>query len=139
VKIDRIDHIVLTVRDIDAACEFYSRVLGMQVIVFGEGRKALSFGKQKINLHEAGKEFEPKADKPTPGSADICFITETPLEQVIAHIRSCEVDIIEGPVRRTGAAGPIESLYLRDPDRNLVEVSNYLNPSGQVDPGKSLK
>ena len=129
-KIDRIDHIVLTVRDIDATCEFYSRVLGMRVIVFGEGRKALFFGKQKINLHEAGKEFEPKADKPTPGSADICFITETPLEQVIAHIRSCEVDIIEGPVRRTGAAGPIESLYLRDPDRNLVEVSNYLNPSG---------
>ena len=129
-KIDRIDHIVLTVRDINAACEFYSRVLGMKVIVFGEGRKALSFGKQKINLHEAGKEFEPKADKPTPGSADICFITETPLEQVIGHIRSCEVDIIEGPVRRTGAAGPIESIYLRDTDRNLVEVSNYLNPPG---------
>jgi catechol 2,3-dioxygenase-like lactoylglutathione lyase family enzyme len=129
-KIDSIDHIVLTVRDINATCEFYSRVLGMQVNVFGEGRKALSFGNQKINLHEAGKEFEPKADKPMPGSADICFITCTPLEQVIAHIRSCEVDIIEGPVRRTGAAGPIESLYLRDPDRNLVEVSNYLNLSG---------
>jgi catechol 2,3-dioxygenase-like lactoylglutathione lyase family enzyme len=128
-KIDRIDHIVLTVRDIDAACEFYSRVLGMQVNVFGEGRKALSFGNQKINLHEAGREFEPKAEKPTPGSADLCFITDTPLEQVAVHIRACGVDIIEGPVRRTGAVGRIESVYLRDPDRNLIEVSNYLNPS----------
>jgi catechol 2,3-dioxygenase-like lactoylglutathione lyase family enzyme len=128
-KIDHIDHIVLTVRDIDATCEFYSRVLGMQVSVFGEGRKALSFGNQKINLHEAGKEFEPKAEKPTPGSADLCFITDTPLEQVAVHIRTCGVDIIEGPVRRTGAVGPIESVYLRDPDRNLIEVSNYLNPS----------
>jgi catechol 2,3-dioxygenase-like lactoylglutathione lyase family enzyme len=126
-KIDRIDHIVLTVRDMNATCEFYSRVLGMQVNVFSEGRKALSFGRQKINLHEAGKEFEPKADKPMPGSADLCFITETPLEQVTAHIRACGADIIEGPVRRTGAAGPIESVYLRDPDSNLIEVSNYLN------------
>ena len=128
-KIVWIDHIVLTVRDIDATCAFYSRVMNMKVDVFGAGRRALSFGRQKINLHESGKEFEPKADRPTPGSADLCFISETPLEQVIAHIRSCGVAIIEGPVKRTGAAGPIESVYFRDPDNNLIEVANYQAPS----------
>ena len=124
-QIDRIDHFVLTVRNIEATCEFYARVLGMQVVTFAGGRKALQFGQQKINLHEAGKEFEPKAMCPTPGSGDFCLITQIPLEEVIAHIRSCGIEIVEGPVHKTGAIGPIESVYLRDPDGNLVEVSNY--------------
>jgi len=123
-EIKRIDHLVLTVRDIPATCDFYSRVLGMQVVSFGD-RKALQFGGQKINLHERGKEFEPKALRPTPGSGDLCFITEVPLPQVVDHIRSCGIQIIEGPVRRTGAVGPMESIYIRDPDGNLIEVSNY--------------
>ena len=123
-EIKRIDHLVLTVRDIPATCDFYSRVLGMQVVSFGD-RKALQFGGQKINLHERGKEFEPKALRPTPGSGDLCFITEVPLPQVVDQIRSCGIQIIEGPVRRTGAVGPMESIYIRDPDGNLIEVSNY--------------
>jgi catechol 2,3-dioxygenase-like lactoylglutathione lyase family enzyme len=124
-KIDRLDHFVLTVADIDATCDFYARVLGMDVIVFGEGRKALSFGIQKINLHQHHYEFEPKARQPTPGSGDFCLITSVPLAEVIEHISQCGVVIEEGPVRRTGARGPIESVYFRDPDNNLVEVSNY--------------
>jgi len=126
-EIDRLDHLVLTVQSIASTCDFYSRVLGMKVVTFGNDRKALQFGRQKINLHERGKEFDPKAANPTPGSGDLCFITETPLSQVMGHIRSCGVEIIEGPVRRTGAVGPIESIYLRDPDGNLIEVSNYLD------------
>ena len=125
-RIDRLDHLVLTVRDIPKTCEFYTRVLGMEVVTFGAGRKALQFGRQKINLHERGKEFDPKAINPTPGSGDLCFITEIPLPQVMDHIRSCGVKIIEGPVRRTGAVGSIESIYLRDPDGNLIEISNYV-------------
>lgn len=125
-QIDRLDHLVLTVRDIDATCDFYARVLGMESVTFGAGRKALSFGRQKINLHQAGKEFEPKAERPTPGSADLCFITATPLEAAMAHVRAAGVDIVEGPVARTGATGPIQSFYFRDPDLNLIEVSNYL-------------
>lgn len=125
-KIDRLDHLVLTVRDIDATCDFYSRVLGMQVVTFGEGRKALTFGQQKINLHQEGREFEPKAARPTPGSADLCFITSEPLQAIIEHVRASGVEIVEGPVRRTGAVGPIESVYLRDPDGNLIEISNYV-------------
>jgi len=124
VHIARIDHLVLTVRSIDATCAFYARVLGMDVVTFGAGRKALAFGAQKINLHEAGKEFEPKALHPTPGSADLCLIA-TPLPEVIAHLAQCAVPILEGPVGRTGATGPIRSVYFRDPDQNLVEVSNY--------------
>lgn len=124
-EIKRIDHLVLTVRDIAATCDFYSRVLGMQVVTFGGDRKALQSGRQKINLHERGKEFEPKALQPTPGSGDLCFVTEVPLPQVVDHIQSCGIQIIEGPVRRTGAVGPIESIYIRDPDGNLIEVSNY--------------
>lgn len=123
-KIDRIDHFVLTVRDLEATCEFYSKALGMQVVTFAGGRKALAFGDQKLNLHVAGKEFEPKADRPTPGSGDFCLITTVPLPEVVAHLQSCGVKIIEGPVARTGARGPIRSVYLRDPDLNLVEVSN---------------
>lgn len=124
-NIDRIDHFVLTVRDLDATCEFYSRVLGMEAVTFAGGRRALSFGGQKINLHLAGREFEPKADRPTPGSGDFCLITKVPLPEVIARLEACGVVIIEGPVPRTGALGPIRSVYFRDPDRNLVEVSNY--------------
>lgn len=124
-KIDRVDHFVLTVVDIDASCDFYARVLGMDIVSFGQGRKALSFGSQKINLHQHRHEFEPKARQPTPGSGDFCLITSVPLEQVIEHLKHCEVTIEEGPVSRTGACGPIQSVYFRDPDGNLVEVSNY--------------
>jgi len=125
VKIDRIDHIVLTVADIAATCEFYSRALGMEVVTFGAGRVALAFGQQKINLHQAGREFEPKAKRPTPGSADICLIAAVPLPQVVAHLHACGIPVIEGPTPRTGAAGPILSVYFRDPDANLIEVSTY--------------
>ena len=125
-KTDRLDHLVLTVKNISATCGFYSRVLGMEVITFGENRKALAFGSQKINLHEAGHELEPKASRPTPGSADLCFITPVPLKEVLNHLGRCGVNIIEGPVKRTGAQGPIESVYLRDPDGNLIEISNDL-------------
>ncbi len=124
-KIDCIDHIVLTVRDVDTTCAFYSRVLGMVVVTFAGGRKALAFGGQKINLHQAGREFEPKARQPTPGSADICLIAAVPLADVIEHLAACAVPIVEGPVARTGARGPIRSVYVRDPDQNLVEVSTY--------------
>lgn len=125
-QIDSLDHLVLTVADIEASCAFYSRVLGMEVVTFGQGRKALAFGAQKINLHQAGKEFEPKAQRPTPGSADLCFLTSVPLAQVQAHLAACGVTVTEGPVQRTGAQGPILSVYFRDPDLNLIEVSNRL-------------
>jgi catechol 2,3-dioxygenase-like lactoylglutathione lyase family enzyme len=97
----------------------------MQTVVFGHARKALMFGAQKINLHPHGHEFEPKAERPTPGSADLCFITCTPLAQVIDELQASGVRVLEGPVPRTGARGPITSVYFRDPDRNLIEVSNY--------------
>lgn len=125
IKIDRIDHIVLTVRDIARTCDFYSRVLGMEVVTFARGRKALKFGAQKINLHETGKESDPKAGIPAPGSGDFCLITRLPLSGVIDHLKACGVEPLQGPVMRTGAVGPIESVYFRDPDDNLVEVSNY--------------
>ncbi len=124
-NIDRIDHIVLTVRDITETVAFYSRVLGMEEVRFGEGRAALGFGQQKINLHEAGAEFEPRAVAPTPGSGDLCLISATPLGEVIRHLAACGVEIEIGPVARTGATGPIDSVYIRDPDGNLVEISNY--------------
>ena len=124
-KVDRLDHLVLTVKNIAATCEFYSKVLGLAVITFGDNRKALAFGSQKINLHEAGHEVEPKAHRPTPGSADLCFITPVPLKEVVAHLGRCGAKIIKGPVKRTGAQGSIESVYLRDPDENLIEISNY--------------
>src|SRR5688500_11078218 len=125
-KINRLDHLVLTVKNIAVTCEFYSNVLGMEVVTFGENRKALVFGTQKINLHESGKEFEPKAHHPTPGSADLCFITSVPLMDVIEHLSRCNVEILEGPVKRTGAIRQILSVYFRDPDMNLIEVSNYV-------------
>src|SRR5712692_3404677 len=124
-KLDRLDHLVLTVRNIETTCKFYSDVLNMEVITFENGRKALSFGSQKINLHEAGKEFEPKAYRPTPGSADLCVTTTTPIDQVVKQLELSKVRILEGPIRRTGALGQMMSVYFRDPDLNLIEVSNY--------------
>jgi len=124
-NIDRLDHIVLTVADIDTTVAFYTRVLGFDVVTFGEGRKALTFGRQKFNLHQQGKEFEPKAKAPTPGAIDLCLIASTPLDEVIEELNALGVAIEEGPVDRTGATGPIRSVYLRDPDQNLIEISNY--------------
>lgn len=124
IRVDRLDHLVLTVADVERSCAFYSRVMGMKPVIFGGGRKALAFGRQKINLHAHGREFEPKADRPTPGSADLCFITDVPLTEVVAHLNAEGVAIVEGPVERTGATGPILSVYFRDPDGNLIEVSN---------------
>jgi catechol 2,3-dioxygenase-like lactoylglutathione lyase family enzyme len=125
ITIDRLDHFVLTVRDIDATCRFYSEILGMKVISFANGRRALEFGGQKINLHQAGKEFEPKAANPTPGSADLCLITHLSSESIIKELQALGVEILEGPVVRTGAMGSIVSVYVRDPDRNLLEIANY--------------
>ena len=126
VIIEAIDHMVLTVADIDATCDFYRRVLGMEKVVFAGGRVALGFGKQKINLHPAGNEYDPRAKHPVPGSGDFCLITETPLADVIAHLVATGIEIIEGPVDKTGATGPLKSVYFRDPDDNLVEVSNTI-------------
>jgi len=126
-KIDRIDHVVLTAFDVDRTVDFYTRVMGMEAITFAGGRRGLAFGRQKINLHQAGREFEPKALKPTPGSLDLCFITETPLEQVVARLKENGVVVADGPVQKTGALGPMMSVYFRDPDGNLIEVSNYLS------------
>ena len=125
-KIDTLDHLVFTVRDIDETIAFYSSVLGMQPVTFAGGRKALAFGAMKINLHLAGKEFEPMAQQPTPGSADLCFVTSVPIPDVVAHLACCNVTLLEGPVERTGAQGPILSVYFRDPDMNLIEVSNRI-------------
>ena len=124
-KIDSIDHVVFTVKDIKATCDFYTKVLGMEVVTFGEGRKALAFGSQKINLQQLGRESTLIAERPTPGSADICFVTSVPLSEVIAHLNSSGVRLVGGPVERNGARGMMTSVYFRDPDLNLVEVSNY--------------
>lgn len=124
-RIDRIDHLVLTVTDVGRTVEFYQRVLGMQAVTFGDGRRALAFGNSKINLHQAGREFEPKAARPTPGSADVCLISADPLADVCDHLAAEAVAIEEGPVTRTGATGTIQSVYIRDPDGNLIEISNY--------------
>ena len=124
--LDRFDHLVLTVADIERTVAFYERVLCMEAITFGDRRRALRFGDHKINLHQAGHEFEPKAAHPTPGSADLCFTTTVPLAEVIAHLQACDVEILDGPVRRSGALGDLTSVYLRDPDGNLIEVSNMV-------------
>jgi catechol 2,3-dioxygenase-like lactoylglutathione lyase family enzyme len=124
-NISRIDHLVLTVQDIEKTCEFYTQVLGMEVVVFGNNRKALKFGQQKLNLHQIGQEFEPKAKHPTPGAIDLCLITEIPLSEVINHLEQCSVPIEAGIMPRTGAIGVIASLYIRDPDHNLIEIANY--------------
>jgi catechol 2,3-dioxygenase-like lactoylglutathione lyase family enzyme len=126
--IDRIDHIVLTTRDTPACIRFYTEVLGMKLVRFptpGGERLAFGFGAQKINLHEWGREFEPRAHVAVPGSLDLCFIAAVPLEQVIRNFEKAQIPIIEGPVARTGARGPMRSVYVRDPDLNLVEVSVY--------------
>lgn len=123
--ISYLDHLVLTVKSIDATVNFYTEVLGMEKEMFGAGRVALKFGSQKINLHQQGKEFEPKAENPTSGSADICLITSLPISEAYRQIESKGVTILEGIVSRTGATGPIESFYFRDPDSNLIEVSTY--------------
>jgi catechol 2,3-dioxygenase-like lactoylglutathione lyase family enzyme len=126
--IDRIDHIVLTTRDREACIRFYADVLGMKLETFRtptEERLALKFGRQKINLHEWGREFEPRAHVAVPGSLDLCFIASTSLEKVIEKLRSLKIRILEGPVAKTGAMGPMQSVYVRDPDLNLVEISVY--------------
>lgn len=126
-KIDNIDHVVLTVKDIAATCDFYAKVLGMEIVTFGNSRKALAFGSQKINLQQVGRESTLIADKPIPGSADLCFVTSVSLADVLAHLKSCRVNLIAGPVKRDGARGTMMSVYFRDPDMNLIEVSNYSN------------
>lgn len=124
-RVERIDYFVLTVRDIQTTCDFYSRVLAMEVEEFEGGRKALRFGEQKINLHEVGKEFEPKAREPVPGPADFWLVSDVPLESVAGRLTLCGFEIVEGPVERTGAMGQMNSVCFRDPDGNLVEVSSY--------------
>ena len=125
-KITQLDHLVLTVQDIDVTCEFYHSVLGMEIITFSEGRKALKFGNQKFNLHQAENEFEPKANNPLAGAIDLCLISETPLESIIKELKLHNISIEEGPIERTGATGIINSVYIRDPDKNLIEISNYV-------------
>ena len=127
-KVDRLDHLVLTVKDLDATCRFYSAVLGLEVVTCGDHRKALVCGAQRIHLHQASQELEPKAHRPSPGSADLCFLVSVSMENLLAHGQRCGVKIILGPVRRTGAAGELESVYFRDPDLNLLEVATVLNP-----------
>jgi catechol 2,3-dioxygenase-like lactoylglutathione lyase family enzyme len=121
-----IDHIVLTVRSIDDTCAFYADALGAEAVTFGDARRAIQIGRQKINLHESGHEFEPKARRPTPGSGDVCFVTDEPLDDVIARLERVGIPIEEGPVARTGAVGPLRSVYARDPDGNLVEIANQV-------------
>lgn len=124
--IDHLDHLVLTTRDETACVHFYCEVLGMHLETFGAGRKAFVFGTQKINLHIAGKEWEPKAQHPTPGALDLCFIASMPLDNVIDRLAQHGIALACGPVTRTGAQGPIRSVYVRDPDLNLIEISQYL-------------
>ena len=121
-----LDHLVLTVKDPEETVRFYSRVLGMERVEFGEGRLALRFGAQKINLHRKGEEIAPYAAHPTPGSADLCLVASCPLEEVFAALSREGIPVELGPVHRTGASGAILSVYFRDPDGNLVEVSQYL-------------
>jgi catechol 2,3-dioxygenase-like lactoylglutathione lyase family enzyme len=124
IEIEGLDHLVLTVRDIDRACDFYERVLGLRRATFGAGRVALEFGHQKINLHPDPTPHNLVASRPAPGTADLCFLTATPLPDVAAHLEACGIEIIAGPVARSGALGPIRSLYCRDPDGNLIELAN---------------
>jgi len=124
-KVRRLDHLVLTVASLEATVDFYTRVLGMTVRAFEGGRLALRFGEQKINLHEAGQEFEPKARVAAPGTGDLCFAVEGPLDAWLAHLEELGVPVTEGPVPRTGALGPMTSVYVRDPDGNLIEIGSY--------------
>ncbi|MBB5216982.1 VOC family protein [Parapusillimonas granuli] len=129
--IHHLDHLVITTTDEQACVDFYVGVLGMTLVVFGEGRKAFSFGQQKINVHVKGSELEPKAHLPVPGALDLCFIADRPLDEVISALQAKGAAIIEGPVPRTGATGPIRSIYLRDPDLNLIEISEPM--AGRAD------
>ncbi|WP_417210331.1 VOC family protein [Antarctobacter sp.] len=127
ITLKNLDHLVLTVTDMDKTCAFYKDILGCEIVTFGAGRKALRFGGQKFNLHQAGQEFEPKAKTPRPGSADLCLITVDPIDDVVTKLQEAGIEIEEGPVTRTGATGAILSVYLRDPDGNLLELSNYVD------------
>lgn len=126
IRVNRLDHLVLTVKDIPTTIAFYQKTLGMDPICFANGRWALCFGIQKINLHQQGHEFEPKATQVQVGSADLCFITDLPIYDVIEQLNNDEIVILEGPIKRTGATGVLISVYIRDPDGNLIEISNYL-------------
>lgn len=130
----RLDHLVLTVRDVDATCRFYADVLGMRVARFGEGRIALHFGAQKINVHPAGGTSLLVAAEPTPGSGDLCVLSDVPVTRWLAHLGARGVKVVDGPVRRTGAEGPIDSVYFRDPDGNLIEVSNAVERGDPIAP-----
>jgi catechol 2,3-dioxygenase-like lactoylglutathione lyase family enzyme len=123
-NVSKLDHLVLTVKSIDKTCDFYSQILGMKVVRFDEGRTALHFGEQKINLHKQGKEFEPKAKSPMSGSGDFCLITDVPIVEVIDHFNNCGIPVEVGPVQKTGAVGKLTSVYVRDPDENLIEIAN---------------
>ncbi len=124
-RIDRLDHLVLTVADVETTVDFYTRVLGLRAETFDGGRRALVFGQQKINLHQAGREFSPRAAHATAGSGDFCLITETPLAEVQAELAAAGVEVEVGPVTKQGALGPMQSVYVRDPDQNLVEIAVY--------------
>lgn len=126
-QINKLDHLVLTVRDITVTSSFYSKVIGMNAEKTDQGRHALHFGTSKINLHQLGAEFTPHAKRPTPGSADLCFLTERPIDRIIEHLKEHHVPIEEGPVQRIGASGPLLSIYFRDPDGNLLEIANALS------------
>ncbi len=127
IQIDSLDHLVLTVRNLQSTLRFYEDALGMRPVVFGEGRHALHFGGQKINLHETERPVDPNVRHATPGSADFCLLTRTPIREVAAHLAALGIQVIQGPVRRTGARGPLESIYVYDPDENLVEVANLID------------
>jgi catechol-2,3-dioxygenase len=128
-KITHLDHLVLTVEDIEKSCDFYQKCLGMVIKTFKGNRKALHFGNQKINLHQSGAEFKPNARMAMPGSEDLCFITDTDLKSVITHLKQLNITIEEGPVKRTGASDSILSIYIRDPDGNLIELANRIPES----------
>ena len=125
ISLEKIDHLVLTVRDIDQTIQFYCNILGMTEITFGDNRKALQFGKQKINLHPHPSDITPRAKQPSPGALDICFITQSPIDDVINNLEKHAINIELGPVQRQGAQGNMTSVYIRDPDDNLIEIANY--------------
>ena len=126
-RVVSLDHLVITVRDMPRTLKFYVDILGMREVTFGDDRKALTYGQQKINLHQFGEEFEPKASRPLPGTADLCFLIDVDLSECIEHLISNDIEILQGPIERTGALGPINSIYIRDPDANLIELSTYFS------------